>query len=169
MVLAAFLLILIVGVIGIFAWKSFMNTQMFVAFKADDNRSREPYRKIKEAVNIEAAQEFHPLEEKIINHKVKPHINSQDIQVTHDGNKREFHREVPSESHLSLEQQLEKIVMSENRLQLNLFNELNKQIDAVQTSLSQISTHLKLMELLNYMETEFNNQVNQVNQATDLR
>lgn len=62
---------------------------------------------------------------------------------------------------LSLDQQLMKIEMTENQIQIDLFNELTKQLDEAQNGIEQIITHLNVVDLLNHIEAEFMNTYNQ--------
>lgn len=58
----------------------------------------------------------------------------------------------------NLEKQLNKIEMTENQLQTNIFNELNHQLADAQNTMAQILSHLEMLHLLHALECEFKNQ-----------
>jgi len=56
---------------------------------------------------------------------------------------------------VALEKQLDNIVVTENELQTNVYNELVKQLAETSVILEQINEQLKLVELMNYIDDEF--------------
>ena len=56
---------------------------------------------------------------------------------------------------LSLEKQLDNIEVTENKLQINVYNTLVKQLDEASDVLVQIDAQIKLIELMNNIEDEF--------------
>ncbi|MBB6637065.1 hypothetical protein [Cohnella thailandensis] len=58
----------------------------------------------------------------------------------------------------SLENQLNTIEMTENQLQINIFNELTGQLADAQKTMAQIHAHLEMLQLLHAMESDFKNQ-----------
>jgi hypothetical protein len=58
----------------------------------------------------------------------------------------------------SLENQLNTIEMTENQLQINIFNDLTGQLADAQKTMAQIHAHLGMLQLLHAMESDFKNQ-----------
>jgi len=66
--------------------------------------------------------------------------------------------EISKKSTDNLEKQLNKIEMTENQLQTNVFNELNHQLADAQDTMTQIHAQLEMLHLLHELQCEFKNQ-----------
>jgi len=58
----------------------------------------------------------------------------------------------------NLETQLSHIEMTENQLQTNIFNDLNRQLADVQNTMANIHADMEMLQLLHALECEFSNQ-----------
>lgn len=147
MLMTALLILTIAVVIGGYlVWTTFTKPE------PSRQAKQEPYHKLSEAINAEAAEELHPFEKnKEVDLGQKTGSSATPLkQVDVSSN-------LPDETALTIEQQLAKLQESEYEFQANVFDDLKNQLAQFQNTMDQINTQLKEIKLLNEIANGFVN------------